>query len=242
MDYIAGVLRDAGIESEGVLLLTVLIFVGVFFPVLAALYLLLRRMSWPGRTNIDVKWNFKTPRDSASDGIAAKTPGSFHGNSFGDSAARDLSEKTTLDLRSLLKKIYKTLTLLIAAFLLFGAIMAYRAATPGNGLLLVSGILAVLAFITFLSAGKLDRMDANGESYRSIADSFLSKAQISTVVASPEVHVLDNEALARAQQMSHDGKSLDEICRAMNYEYENWSPAHQEAFQRVMQSALEHSR
>ena len=40
--------------------------------------------------------------------------------------------------------------------------------------------------------------------------------------------------------MSDEGKSLDEICRAVESNFAGWSLPHQQAFRNVMKAALDH--
>ena len=77
--------------------------------------------------------------------------------------------------RELFKLIYKVAMILVTLAFAGGAVLAYVSATPGNGLLLVSGILAILTLIAGLSITKLDDQDERAATYREIIDDVRSR-------------------------------------------------------------------
>lgn len=69
--------------------------------------------------------------------------------------------------RSLFKRIYKIVMILVTLMFGVAAVAAYVNATPGNGLLLVCGILAWLTLMAGLSITKLEDQDRRAETARS---------------------------------------------------------------------------
>src|SRR5687768_15095546 len=109
--------------------------------------------------------------------------------------------------RDLFKLIYKIGMILVTLMLGGGAILAYVSATPGNGLLLVSGILAILTLMAGLSISKLDWQDEQAETYRQIGEEMRGLVRFSTshVHSTPEVHRLDVGAVDEAKDMASNG-------------------------------------
>ncbi len=143
--------------------------------------------------------------------------------------------------RSLFKLIYKIGMILVT--MTFGglAILAYMSATTANGLLLISGILAILTLIAGLSISKLDWRDQQAEAYREIGQDIRNLVKISTTrsYAEPEVHRVDIATLEEAKRMASEGAPLDEICRAVDPGFDGHDPAHQQAFRRIVQAMIE---
>ena len=143
--------------------------------------------------------------------------------------------------RDLFKRIYKIGMILVTLALGAGAALAYVSATPGNGLLLVSGILAILTLMAGLSISKLDEQDEQAETYREIGQDIGRLVSFSTShsIADPEVHRVDAATLEEAKRMAAEGASIDEICRVVDPAYDGHDPAHQDAFRRVVQTMLQ---
>ncbi len=143
--------------------------------------------------------------------------------------------------RDLFKRIYKIGMILVTLGLGAGAALAYVSATPGNGLLLVSGILAVLTLMAGLSISKLDEQDEQAETYREIGQDIRKLMSFSTshTFADPDVHRVDAATLEKARRMAAEGTSIDEICRVIDPAYDGHDPAHREAFRRVVRAMLE---
>lgn len=143
--------------------------------------------------------------------------------------------------RSLFKLIYKVGMTMVTLLLGAGAVFAYVSATPGNGLLLVSGILALLTLMAGLSIPKLDWQDEQAESYRQIGQEIRGLVQVSTrhVHSDPEVYRLDATAVDDAKRMAGAGAPLDEICRRIDPGHDRHDHAHQEAFRRIVQSMID---
>lgn len=143
--------------------------------------------------------------------------------------------------RDLFKRIYKIGMILVTLGLGAGAALAYVSATPGNGLLLVSGILAILTLMAGLSISKLDEQDEQAETYREIGQDIRRLVSFSTShsIADPEVHRVDATTLEKAKRMAAEGASIDEICRVVDPAYDGHDPAYQAAFRRVVQAMLQ---
>lgn len=160
-----------------------------------------------------------------------------------------------MPVRQVLKLIYKAAMIAATVGLVTLAYILYRTATPGNGQLLVSGILAILALMAFLSINKLDWQDDEAETYRSILDDMRARFPVSikfggtidpatnpaatVTFAEPEVHRVDTATLDEAKRMAAEGTPIDEICRRIDPAHGTHDPAHQEAFRRVVRAAIE---
>jgi hypothetical protein len=131
--------------------------------------------------------------------------------------------------------------ILVTLMLAGGAIAAYVSATPGNMLLLVSGILAVLTLMAGASISKLDDQDRRAEGYRQIGQDIRKLVKISTSYAhaEPEVHRVDLATVEEAKRMAADGAPIDDICRAIDPGHDGHGPAHQEAFRRTVQAMVD---
>ena len=169
--------------------------------------------------------------------------------------------------RDLFKLIYKVAMTLVTLALAGGAVLAYLSATPGNGLLLISGILAILTLITGLSITKLDDQDRRAETYRSIIDDMRSLAKgthpdfkvdragtemsggigpaaggrvsFSVHHSEPEVHRVDSGMLEEAKRMAADGAPIDDICKMIDPEHDQRDVHYQEAFRRLVKTMIE---
>jgi hypothetical protein len=143
--------------------------------------------------------------------------------------------------RETLKLIYKSLMILVTVGLGVGAVAAWWYATPGNGLLLISGILAILTLIAGLSINKLEWQDQRVETFASIFRDMrtMKDGAISIQYAEPEVHRVDAAALEDAKQMAAAGAPIDDICRAIDPDHDRHDPAHQEAFRKLVRAMIE---
>lgn len=143
--------------------------------------------------------------------------------------------------RSLFKAIYKAGMILVTLTLAGLAVLAYLSADAGNGLLLISGILALLTLIAGLSISKLDDMDARAETYRQIGVDFRNLVKVSThhVSVEPEVHRVDAAAVDDAKRMASEGAPIDDICRAIDPDHDSHDPLHQQAFRKIVQAMIE---
>lgn len=143
--------------------------------------------------------------------------------------------------RNLFKLIYKVCMIIITLVLGGGAVLAFINATAANGLLLVSGILALLTLIAGLSISKLDDRDRQAETYRQIGQDIRGLVKISThhVTAEPEVHRVDLAALEEARRMDQEGASIDEICRLIDPGHDGNDPMHQAAFRKMVRAMLD---
>ncbi len=143
--------------------------------------------------------------------------------------------------RSLFKLVYKVVMILVTLMLGGGAVLAYVSATVGNGLLLVSGILALLTLMAGLSITKLDDLDRQAEAFREVGQDMRKLVKVSThhVHAEPEVHRVDMAALEQARRMDREGASIDSICRLIDPAHDANDPAHQEAFRKMVRAMLD---
>ena len=143
--------------------------------------------------------------------------------------------------RSLLKLIYKVGMIVLTLLLAAGSILAYVSATSANMLLLISGILALLTLIAGLSISKLDDQDKQAETYRQIGRDIRDLVKVSTShsYVEPEVHRVDATMLETAKRMASDGLPVDAICLAIDPEHDSHSPAHKEAFRKVVKAMIE---
>ncbi len=141
-------------------------------------------------------------------------------------------------MRETFKLIYRSLMTFLTVVLGGGAILAWWHSTPANGLMLVAGILSLLTLMAGLSIFKLDWMDAEAEQFRTIIQS-MPKPQINVSYAEPEVHKVDAVMLEEAKRMHADGRPIDEICRAIDPDYDRQDEAHQGAFRCIVRAMIE---
>lgn len=143
--------------------------------------------------------------------------------------------------RSLFKRIYRIGMILITLVLAGFTVLSYVSATPGNGLLLVSGILALLTLIAGLSISRLDDQDAQAEAYSQIGQDIRNLVKVSTHFghAQPEVHRVDAATVEAAKRMALDGAPIDDICQAIDPGHAGHDPAHQEAFRGIVRAMIE---
>ena len=166
--------------------------------------------------------------------------------------------------REVFKLIYKVGMIAVTLTLIGLAFPAYRSATPGNGLLLICGILGMLALIAGLSISKLDDQDRQAETYRGILDDVRKLANVSVRIAEPgreagseipeetariegarvsfaepEVHHVDGTMLDTARRMASEGAPIDDICRSVDPEHDRNDPMHQEAFRRIVRAMVD---
>lgn len=156
------------------------------------------------------------------------------------------------DVRGVLTAVLKGLSILIVAFFAAATIAAYVAATPGNGLLLVSMLLAAVTLIVGMHLHKIYRRFARPriDPARAVPTdlaswlgaALLNKAQVRWELGSPQVHSIDRETLTRAQAMLAEGRSLEEVCRSIDSGYDSWSAPRRQAWQAVLRAAVEHDR
>jgi hypothetical protein len=163
-----------------------------------------------------------------------------------------------------MKLIYKCGMIAATTVLLALAYLAYRTATPGNGQLLICGILLILALIAFLSIWKLDWQDEQAETYRGIFHEMRSLMPKSITVtrsrpasgsssewstpegtpvsiqfAGPEVHRMDADAVETARRMAAEGRSIEDVCRFVDPGYDGQDELYQTAFKRLVQAMLD---
>jgi hypothetical protein len=67
-----------------------------------------------------------------------------------------------------------------------------------------------------------------------------TRATLSVQAGEPQVEVLDQQAIDRLRELSRQGASLDEICRQIQPEYDQWIPFRQQAFQKVVEAVVRH--
>ena len=143
--------------------------------------------------------------------------------------------------RSLFKRIYKIGMILVTVTLGGLAVIAYVSSTPANGLLLITGILAILTLMAGLSISKLDDQDERAETYRQIGHDIRNLVRVSTTRShvEPEVHRVDLAALEQARRMDQEGASIDAICRFIDPGHDDHDPAHQQAFRKMVRAMLD---
>ncbi|HUE79435.1 MAG TPA: hypothetical protein VMN38_07375 [Sphingomicrobium sp.] len=143
--------------------------------------------------------------------------------------------------RNLFKWIYKIGMILITVVLAGLTILAYISATPGNGLLLISGILALLTLVTGLSISKLDDQDRKAETYRQIGEDIRKLVKVSTTYgyAEPEVHRVETATVEHAKRMAGEGAPIDDICTMIDPDHIDHDATHQEAFRKVVRAMIE---
>jgi hypothetical protein len=143
--------------------------------------------------------------------------------------------------RDVFKLIYKIGMIVVTLMLIVGAVAAYWVATPGNQLLLISGILAILALMAGLSITKLDWQDQQARAYGQLGQDIRKLVKVSTryEYAEPEVHRVDAAKLEDAKRMAANGAPIDDICRSVDPEHDRHDEPHQEAFRKLVRTMIE---
>lgn len=144
-----------------------------------------------------------------------------------------------MPIRELFKLIYKIGMILATLGLGIGTVAAWYYATPGNGLLLVSGILGLLTLIAGLSISRLDDQDRQAEAWRDIIQSIPQHARITVQHAEPEVHRVDATELEKVKRMAAEGAPIDQICCLLDPEHEQHDADHREAFRKIVRAMIE---
>lgn len=144
-----------------------------------------------------------------------------------------------MPIREIFKLVYKIGMILATLGLGIGAVAAWYYATPGNGLLLVSGILALLTLIVGPSISKLEDQDRQAETWRGIVQSVPQHIKFAVRHAEPEVHRVDAAGLEDAKRMAAEGASIDDICRSIDPQHDRHDPARREAFRNIVRTMIE---
>lgn len=144
-----------------------------------------------------------------------------------------------MPVREVLRLVYKVGMTLATLGLGIGAVASWYYATPGNGLLLVSGILGLLTLIVGLSISKLDDQDRRAETWRGILQSVPRHVSINIRHEEPEVHRVDAAGLDRAKRMAAEGVPIDDICRSIDPGHDRHDPVHREAFRNIVKAMIE---
>ena len=141
--------------------------------------------------------------------------------------------------RQTFKLVYKVGMTAVTVALAGFAFLAWREATPGNGLLLIAGILAVLALMALLSISKLDDQDRQAATWAGIIGDARKTFRVTTgSVAPPEVHRVDAETFAAARTMAAAGAQIDDICRVVEPGFDRLDAMHRQALRQMMQEAV----
>ena len=159
--------------------------------------------------------------------------------------------------RRVLRTIHRGLSMLMMAILVTVTIGIYFATDPDDGSRLPFWILAVVTLIAGLHFLKADDRIGDPEEHAAMrADmirnvetdmaaklgaALLGQTPVQWEIASPEVHTIDRETLARAQSMAAEGASVEEVCRSIERDYDQWTEPHRQAYRAVVSAALEHS-
>ena len=164
--------------------------------------------------------------------------------------------QTSMRARATVRTILRILSAVFLAYLVTITVVSYFEASPHDGTYLVTGVLVVA---TLMAAGYFHRLDqrfstsASGATMRDdllrtvqadvaakIGSALLDGTKVELSVAAPEVYSMDLKTLESGRSMLADGKSLDEVCRAIEPDYGSWVAGHQQAYQSVVRAALEH--
>lgn len=166
------------------------------------------------------------------------------------------THQTSMRARTTVRTILRIVSAIFLAYLVTITVASYFEASPHDGTYLITGVLVIL---TVMATGYLHNMDqrlrttegdvtlrdnllrtVEADVAAKIGSALLDGTNVEWSVAAPEVHSIDLETLARGQSMLAEGKSLDEVCRAIAPEYGSWVAGHQQAYQSIVRAALEH--
>lgn len=158
--------------------------------------------------------------------------------------------------RQMLLTVHRAISVLAVGVLLALTVISYWSSSPDDGSMLVPAMLAVVTLIVWLKLhnwreryGPADADPAvrsdlvrtiQADLSEKIAAALLDPARVKWEVASPEVYRMDAATLERARAMAIEGRSMDEICRSVQADYDRWDGPHQQAFQAVMREAVAH--
>jgi hypothetical protein len=221
-DAILRALRDIAAEFIGAGLVLVIILILVI-----VVYFLMRRVGSERGVNIRLEWNSDRGQPATRTIENISDVQNDRQNVVSPPSQSDGTRRTLVN-------VYRVFVLIGATALLFGAIWAYM-----NGHPLVALLLFALSLIVFFSVDKFGREAIGTATDRSGIVELLSKVNVSTFIATPEVHTLDDSTIARSRTMMQQGASLDEICRTIDPRYAaTWDDVQQQAFQRVIQAVL----
>lgn len=152
-----------------------------------------------------------------------------------------------------LAAVFKGLSILIIGVLATLTVISYFYSTPGTGDILVTIVLAAVTLIvTMHLLGRVSLYDSAPDPRllteagrptetrlsHMLGEALSGRVTVNWEVAAPEVHKMDLDDLARARVMVSQGKSIDDVCLAVNKDYAGWSPPHQQAFRAVIEAAV----
>ena len=161
-----------------------------------------------------------------------------------------------MPVRDILELIHRTAMTFVTLVLAGGSVLAWWHSTPANGLLLVAGMLALLALIAGLSIVRRGFSDAESETIRQMVDAAgavepenkaalirqLMRGKPVTVnvhTAEPEVYRIDALTVEEAKRLADEGRPIDEVCRAVDPEFDSRDEMHKQAFRRLVQTMVE---
>lgn len=165
--------------------------------------------------------------------------------------------QTLFRVREAFNLIHRTVMMFVTVVLVGGAVLAWWYSTPGNGLLLIAGILGLLGLMSGLSIFRSEVIDdAEAETIRRMIDvardigpsekaaaiQQLMRGETATISvhhSDPEVHRVDTDMLAEAKRMAAEGASIDDICRVVDDEFDRRDELYQEAFRRLVRTMIE---
>lgn len=175
-------------------------------------------------------------------------------NSKGAAARR--GQETASRAKATVRTVLRVLAGIFLAYLVMITVIMTLQASPHDGSYLVSGILVI---ITLMAAGYFHRLDQQfgpspgdgtlrDDLLRSIQADLAAKigravldgSKVELSVAAPQVYKMDLKTLESGRSMLADGKSMEEVCRAIEPDYDTWSAGHQQAYQSIVRAALEH--
>ena len=199
-------------------LLRSLVLLSIILVLLVINFFVMKRTAARRGINVHTQWNFGGPQPSVQPKIAEASVGDPFGRT-----------------RATLVGIYKGVLIAVGTVLFAAAAYAAMKATAANALPMLALLLLCSALGVFWQAWRYDRWSRD-TSVEDVVDAF--RPEISTISVEPKVGYLDNQAIARAQELMRQGAPLDTICREVNPEYGRWDSVQQQAFRTVMESVL----
>lgn len=160
------------------------------------------------------------------------------------------------DFKRTLLTIHRILAFILVASLAALTVGSYFATNPNDGSRLLTIVLAAGTLMLAVHLHGIDRRhrptpgdraleasltaDVRSDLAQKIGAALLRGGRVEWQVASPEVYSIDRETLDRARAMAADGRPMDEICRSIAPDYDQWGAAHQQAYRSVVRAAIEH--
>ena len=205
-----------------------------------------------------VGWHLLKPPKTVGEGPAAKSGRGFMAPpapTANDLAPAERPRDPLGEVKRTLHIAARVVAIIIVASMVVLTVASYFATDPSDGSRLLTIVLAAATLIVAGHLHSLDRRhrpapggrdevaprrDLRAQLAAKVGERLLGRAKFEWTIAPTQVETIDLDALERARAMAAEGRKMDEICRTISAEYDQWSPPHQQAYQSVVRAAIEH--